>query len=200
MSIKERITLTVEHLVRMTTQLANTTERKDRRIVAAIESQTAILNETHSLRKDMAIEHARPITIPTDTHFIIFRHTQHTVQEWIQQIDERVTLLQLSKPTKVLYAKLAMPAQSGHLHGVTKDTSWKQFKTLIIAKFEPRHAIHDLIKRIRSLKMRRHDCQAYINEFECLKHLPDINQTDLDMMYTLINGIVKELRIKLLSK
>ena len=55
MSIEERLTLAVEHLARMTTKLANTTEREDRRIVAALESQAAIINETHALRKDMPL-------------------------------------------------------------------------------------------------------------------------------------------------
>ena len=188
-------------MARLTTQLAKNTEREDQRIHATLESQTAILRETQTLRSDMAREQARPITIPTDPHFPTFRQTAHTIQEWLQQVEERAVLLQLSEPTKVLYAKLAMPEQSGHLHGVTKDTTWDEFKTLVIAKFEPRHAIHDLIKRIRALRMRRTDLQSYINEFERLKRLlPSENQTDLDMMYTFINGLTDELRIKLMSK
>ena len=201
MSLEERLTQAVEHMARLTTQLAKNTEREDQRIHATLESQTAILRETQTLRSDMAREQARPITIPTDPHFPTFRQTAHTIQEWLQQVEERAVLLQLSEPTKVLYAKLAMPEQSGHLHGVTKDTTWDEFKVLVIAKFEPRHAIHDLIKRIRALRMHRTDLQSYINEFERLKRLlPSENQTDLDMMYTFINGLTDELRIKLMSK
>ena len=49
--------------------------------------------------------------------------------------------------------------------------------------------------------MQRHDLQAYINEFERLKRLlPNENQTYLDMMYTFINGLEEEPRIKLMSK
>ena len=49
--------------------------------------------------------------------------------------------------------------------------------------------------------MRRHDIQAYINEFKRLKSLlDDGNKTDIDMMYTFNDGLEDELRIKLMSK
>ena len=39
------------------------------------------------------------------------------------RINERAIILQLPKPTKVLYSKLAMPAQKGHLHEDKDQTS-----------------------------------------------------------------------------
>ena len=93
-----------------------------------------------------------------------------------------------------------MPAQKGHLHEVTDQTSWNDFTTLIIGKFEPRHATHDLIQ-LRSIKMYKHDLQNYINAFKRLKHLiPAEAQTNTDMMYTFINGLSDKLRETLMSK
>ena len=82
-----------------------------------------------------------------------------------------------------------MPAQKGHLHEVTDQTFWDDFTTLIIVNVEPRHATHNLIQRLKSTKMYKHDLQNYINAFERVKHLiPAEAQTDTDMMYTFINS------------
>ena len=76
-----------------------------------------------------------------------------------------------SEPTKVIYAKLEMPTQADHLHGVTKDTIWEQFKTLIIAKFEPRHAIHNIINRIRSMSSSHIFSHSLINQSSSPLHI-----------------------------
>ena len=78
---------------------------------------------------------------------------------------------------------------------------WSEFVTLVTDKFQPRHATHDLIQRIRSLKMKTYKLETYANDFERLKRLiPSNAQSDIDMMYTFINGLTDELRSKMMSK
>ena len=94
-----------------------------------------------------------------------------------------------------------MPKQIGHLQGVTSNTTWSEFVTLITDTFQPRHATNDLIQRIRSLRMHSHDLQTYINDLEKLKHLiPPEAQSDLDMMYTFINGLTPEIHSEMMYK
>ena len=191
----------IEYVTKLSQSIAQQNETTNARHLSTLEQQNILLQLTNTLATSIQTQHTKPLSLASDPKFPIFRQTSQTIKEWIQEINERATILQLPEPTKVLYAKLAMPAQKGHLHEVTDQTSWNDFKTLIISKFEPRHATHDLIQRLRSTKMHKHDLQNYINAFERLKHLiPAEAQSDTDMMYTFINGLSDELRSKLMSK
>ena len=46
-----------------------------------------------------------------------------TIAEWLQELDERAALHNLTEPNKVMYAKLAMPSQKGHLHDAKSTTT-----------------------------------------------------------------------------
>ena len=191
----------IEYVTKLSQSIAQQNESTNVRHLTALEQQQNILRLTNTLAETIQTQHTKPLSLASDPKFPIFRQTLQTIKEWIQEINERATILQLPEPTKVLYAKLAMPAQKGHLHEITDQTSWNDFTKLIVEKFEPRHVTHDLIQRLRSTKMYKHDLQNYINAFERLKHLiPAEAQTDTDMMYTFINGLSDELRAKLMSK
>ena len=124
-----------------------------------------------------------------------------TIAEWIQEIDERAALHNLTEPNKVMYAKLSMPSQKGHLQNVKPTTTCNDFKRLVTETFERRHAQHDLLRAIQDLCMHEHDLQRYVNEFTRLKALIAANtQSDIQMMYTFINGLSPTLRTKLMSK
>ena len=100
-----------------------------------------------------------------------------------------------------MYARFAMPSQKSNFHDVKPTTTWAEFKQLVTDKFERRNAQHNLLRAIQDLRMHGHDLQRYVNEFTRLKALIVANaQSDIQMMYTFINGLSKTLRTKRMSK
>ena len=83
-----------------------------------------------------------------DPKFPTFRSKYMTITEWLPELEERAALHNLAEPNKVMYAKLAIPSQKGHLHDVKPTTTWSEFKQLVTDKFERRHAQHDLLRAI----------------------------------------------------
>ena len=134
-----------------------------------------------------------------DPKFPTFRSKYMTIAEWLQELQELAALHNLTEPNKVVYAKLAMPSQKGHLHNVKPTTTWAEFKQLVTDKFERRHAQHDLLRAIQDLRMHGHDLQRYVNEFMRLKALITANaQSDIQMMYTVVflyNTIIHTIRL-----
>ena len=136
-----------------------------------------------------------------DHKFPTFRSEYMTIAEWLQELDKRAALHNLTEPNKVMYAKLAMPDKKGHFLDVKPTTTWAEFKQLVTDKFERRHAQHDLLRAIQDLCMHGHDLQRYVNEFTRLKALIAANaQSDIQMMYTFINGLSQTLQAKRMSK
>ena len=150
---------TIQEVTKLQTKFSDQTEQSS-------QQHKELLTTTNIL-----VEHLKTAQLQTtdDPNFPIFNNKTTTIQEWIQEIHERSQIQNLSEQSKVLYAKLAMPEQKGHLHDITSDTKWSDFVTLVTDKFQPRHATHDLIQRIRSLKMKTYQLQTYMNEFERLK-------------------------------
>ena len=94
-----------------------------------------------------------------DHKFPTFRSKYMTIAEWLQELDKRAALHNLTEPNKVMYAKLAMPDKKGHFLDVKPTTTWAEFKQLVTDKFERRHAQHDLLRAIQDLCMHGHDLQ-----------------------------------------
>ena len=170
-AMMEQLHSTCQALARMQQELANQATASRQQHQETLQQTLTTAQHTNELAQQLpANQQVGPVEIQgtfhqaVDPKFPTFRSKYMTIAEWIQEIDERAALHNLTEPNKVMYAKLAMPSQKGHLHDVKTTTTWDDFKKLVTETFERRHAQHDLLRAIQDLLMHGHNLQRYVNE------------------------------------
>ena len=137
-AMMEQLRSTCQALARMQQELANQAMTARQQHQETLQQTLSTAKHTNELAQKLrANQQVGPVEIQSTFHqavdpkFSTFRSKCMTIAEWIQEIDKRAALHNLTEPNKVMYAKLAMPSQKGHLHDVKPTTTWYDFKKLV---------------------------------------------------------------------
>ena len=162
----------IEYATKLSQLIAQQNKAMNTRNLSTLKQRQNILKTTNMLAETINIQQSKTIKYycrPKMSHFQTKRRNHSRMD---QNIKERATIIQLPEPNKNSYTQTGQcQHRKANLHTITELTIWTEFTTLIITKCEPIHITHDLIQRLRSTRMHKHNLHNYINAFERHKRL-----------------------------
>ena len=117
----------IEQTSQLTSQIIQQDKQTSQLHTTNIERHAELLKNIKDLSQSTHTTQTRTLQLNVDPNFPIFDYRSKTIKEWIQETHERSQVLNLPETSKVLYAKIAMPQQIGHLQGATSNTTWSEF-------------------------------------------------------------------------
>ena len=122
-----RLDKIIEQTSQLTSQIIQQDKQTSQLHTTNIERHAELLQNIKDLPQSTHTTQTRTLKLNVDPNFPIFDYRSKTIKEWIQETHERSQVLNLPETSKVLYAKIAMPKQIGHLQGATSNTTWSEF-------------------------------------------------------------------------